>query len=48
VVVYVSPHEDGKQEFINGLHLVMDNWNRPTLVGGDLNIVELKMRRIMG
>jgi len=45
--MYGSPYEEGKQEFINELHLVMDNWNRPTLVVGDFNILELKMRRII-
>ena len=47
-MVYGSPYEESKQEFIDELHLVMDNWNKPTLVGGDFNIVELKMRKIMG
>jgi hypothetical protein len=33
VVVYGSPYEETKTEFIDELHLVMDQWQGPTLVG---------------
>jgi hypothetical protein len=36
---YGSPYEDGKQEFINELHSLLDNWDGPTLIGGDFNLV---------
>jgi hypothetical protein len=37
--VYGSPYEDGKQEFINELHSLLENWDGPTLIGGDFNLV---------
>jgi hypothetical protein len=33
VVVYGSPYEDGKVEFINELHLVMAAWKGPVMIG---------------
>jgi len=33
-VVYGSPYEDGKQEFIDELHLFTENWSGPLLIGG--------------
>jgi hypothetical protein len=32
--VYGSPYEEGKMEFVDELHSVMDKWNGPTMVGG--------------
>lgn len=39
ISVYGSPYEDGKQEFINELHSLLENWDGPTLIGGDFNLV---------
>jgi hypothetical protein len=39
VVVYGSPYEEGKQEFLEELHKVMLSWQGPTLFGGDFNLV---------
>ena len=38
-VVYGSPYNEGKQEFINELHSLFDNWSGPFLIGGDYNLV---------
>jgi endonuclease/exonuclease/phosphatase (EEP) superfamily protein YafD len=37
--VYGSPYEEGKQAFISELHELFLNWNGPTIIGGDFNIV---------
>jgi hypothetical protein len=39
VVLYGSPYEDKKMEFISELHLVMAGWQGPTLIGGGYNFV---------
>jgi hypothetical protein len=39
VVVYGSPYEEGKQDFLEELHKVMLSWQGPTLFGGDFNLV---------
>jgi endonuclease/exonuclease/phosphatase (EEP) superfamily protein YafD len=39
VVVYGSPYEEFKLEFIKELHRAMGQWVGPTLVGGDFNHV---------
>lgn len=36
VTVYGSPYEEGKQNFLDELHLVMSKWDGPTLIGGIL------------
>lgn len=38
-IVYGSPYEEGKQEFLDELHAVMASWKGPTLIGGDFNLV---------
>jgi len=37
--VYGSPYEEGKQEFIDELHTIFDNWEGPMVLGGDFNLV---------
>jgi hypothetical protein len=32
--VYGSPYEEGKVEFVEEFHSVMDKWNGPMVVGG--------------
>jgi len=39
VSVYGSSYEEGKADFIQELHEIMDNWSGPTLFGGDFNLV---------
>ena len=39
IVVYGSAYEEGKPEFIIELHELLDNWDGPTLIGGDFNLV---------
>jgi len=39
IVVYGSAYEEGKPEFIIELHELLDNWDVPTLIGGDFNLV---------
>ena len=38
-IVYGSSYEDRKQEFISELHELFTNWDGPTMVGGDFNLV---------
>ena len=38
-IVYGSAYEEGKQEFISELHSLSLNWNGPTIIGGDFNLV---------
>jgi hypothetical protein len=45
IVVYVSPYEDHKLEFIFELHRVMPYWQGPTLVGGDFNLVRTQREK---
>jgi hypothetical protein len=37
--VYGSPYDEGKSDFIQELHSLLDNWDGPTLIGGDFNLV---------
>lgn len=39
ISVYGSAYEEGKQEFIDELHSLLNNWDGPTLIGGDFNLV---------
>jgi hypothetical protein len=39
IVVYGSPYEETKVEFVEELRRVMSRWFDPTLVGGDFNLV---------
>ena len=39
VVVYGSPYEEGKQPFLDELHMVMSKSSGPTLIAGDFNLV---------
>jgi hypothetical protein len=39
VVVYGSPYEEYKPEFVKELHMVMGEWQGPTMIGGDFNLV---------
>ena len=39
ITVCGSPYDEGKQEFINELENLVDNWDGPTVIGGDFNFV---------
>jgi hypothetical protein len=45
IVVYGSPYEDEKLEFINELHMVMPTWVGPTLLGGGGGLTWLGIKR---
>jgi hypothetical protein len=34
VVVYSSPYDEGKPEFIDDLYMVLSMWQGPTVIGG--------------
>jgi hypothetical protein len=38
VVVYGTPYDDRKPNFIDELHLVLEGWQGPIMVGGDFNL----------
>jgi endonuclease/exonuclease/phosphatase family metal-dependent hydrolase len=46
--VYGSPYEEGKQAFIDELHLVLASWQGPTLIGGDFNLVRFAYEKSNG
>ncbi|KAJ1272904.1 hypothetical protein BS78_06G238600 [Paspalum vaginatum] len=48
VVVYGSPYEGGKQEFLEELDLVVSKWNGPMLIGGDFNLVRFSHEKNNG
>lgn len=35
-MVYGSPYEEGKADFLQGLGGLLDNWEGPTVIGGTL------------
>ena len=37
--MYGSPYEEGKSDFIQELYDLVGNWDGPTLIGGDFNLV---------
>lgn len=39
IVVYGSPYDNGKVDFINELHSIMNKWQGPIFIGGDFNLV---------
>jgi len=42
IVVYGSPYENCKTNFLEELHVVMHNeWQGPTIIAGDFNLVHL-------
>jgi endonuclease/exonuclease/phosphatase (EEP) superfamily protein YafD len=47
VVVYGTPYEETKMEFIDELHIIMTDWDGPTLLGGDFNIVRSQLKKVM-
>lgn len=39
ITVYGSPYDEGKQDFIFELDSLLVNWDGPTVIGGDFNLV---------
>jgi hypothetical protein len=39
IVVYGFPYEEGKLRFIQEFEAFLDNWEGPTVIGGDFNLV---------
>lgn len=39
VVVYGSPYEQGKQDFIDEIHNILRCWDGPTMFGGDFSLI---------
>jgi exonuclease III len=48
IVTYGSPYEEKKIEYITELHSVMSNWDGPTLIGGDFNLVRSQNEKSNG
>jgi endonuclease/exonuclease/phosphatase family metal-dependent hydrolase len=48
VIVYGSPYDEGKPEFIDELHLVLSKWQGPTIVGGDFNLYRFALDKSNG
>jgi hypothetical protein len=48
IVVYDSPYDETKLEFIDELHFVMGLWDGPTLIGGDFNLVRSQKEKNNG
>ena len=39
VVVYGSPYEEGKLDFLQEIESILGNWDGPTVLGGDFNLI---------
>jgi endonuclease/exonuclease/phosphatase family metal-dependent hydrolase len=48
ISVYDSPYEEGKSDFIQELNSLMENWDGPTLIGGDFNLIVDKSEKSNG
>jgi exonuclease III len=48
IVVYGSPYEDTKLEFLRDLDQMLEKWQDPTLVGGDFNLVRNQKEKSNG
>jgi exonuclease III len=47
ITVYGSAYDEHKQEFLEELHSIMGDWDGPTLLGGDFNLIIMLLRRTM-
>jgi hypothetical protein len=48
VVVYAPPYEEFKLDFIIGLHMMMGEWQGPTMIGGGFNLVRNQTEKSNG
>lgn len=48
IVVYGSPYDETKMEFIDEIHKVMSDWQGPTVIGGDFNLVKEEIEKSNG
>jgi hypothetical protein len=47
VVIYGSPYEEGKQEFIDEILQIMQSWKGPILLGRDFILVRSSRKKVM-
>jgi hypothetical protein len=47
-VVYGSPYDEGKIEFIDELHMVLGSWRGLTLIWGDFNLCRFRSDKSNG
>jgi hypothetical protein len=45
---YSSPYEEKNDEFISELHELFLNWEGPTIIGGDFNLVRSQLDKSNG
>ena len=48
ITVYGSAYDEHKQEFLNELLAVMSEWEGPTLIGGDFNLIRNSAKKNNG
>jgi hypothetical protein len=48
IVVYGSPYEETKKEFLDLLNYIMELWQGPTMVGEDFNLVRKQEEKSNG
>lgn len=48
IVIYGSPYEEGKLEFLLEIEDLLANWAGPTVLGGDFNIVTTSREKSNG
>jgi hypothetical protein len=48
IVVYGSPYDESKNEFVDELHMVMGDGNDPVILGGDYNLVRSQKEKSNG
>jgi endonuclease/exonuclease/phosphatase (EEP) superfamily protein YafD len=46
--VYGAAEEERTQEFVDELHNSLKNMNEPMIIGGDFNLLGIKMTRVTG
>ena len=39
ITVYGSAYEHGKEEFIDELHAILNDWDSPLILGADFNLI---------
>jgi hypothetical protein len=48
VIVYGSPYDEGKTNFIDELHGIAASWQGPLLIGGDFNLSRFRSDKSNG
>jgi hypothetical protein len=47
VVLYGSPYDESKPDFVDELHLVLSQWQGPPMIGGISTCVDLPLIKVM-